>query len=102
MKRKVPLCAACKHQRRKCTSECLLAPYFPADQPKVFFNFHKLFGVNNIVKILKMLEPIQKKIAMDSIIIQTNYRDKYPLHYQTWLAEGELEGGLCKVQLEVE
>ncbi|KAK7388995.1 hypothetical protein VNO78_23826 [Psophocarpus tetragonolobus] len=93
-------CAACKHQRRKCTSECVLAPYFPADQPKVFLNVHKLFGVSNIVKILKILEPNQKKIAMDSIIIQANYRDKYPVHgcweeicrlqYQIWVAEEEL------------
>ncbi|KAE9602592.1 hypothetical protein Lal_00050154 [Lupinus albus] len=94
-------CAACKYQRRKCTSECLLAPFFPADQPKVFLNVHKLFGVSNIVKILKILEPSQKKIAMDSIIIQSNYRDKYPVHgcweeicrlqHQIWLAEDELQ-----------
>lgn len=93
-------CAACKYQRRKCTPECLLAPYFPADQPKIFLNVHKLFGVSNIVKILKILEPSQKKIAMDSIIIQANYRDKYPVHgcceeigrlqYQIWLVEEEL------------
>ncbi|XP_019463371.1 PREDICTED: LOB domain-containing protein 27-like isoform X2 [Lupinus angustifolius] len=94
-------CAACKYQRRKCTSECLLAPYFPADQPKVFLNVHKLFGVSNIVKILKILEPDQKKIAMDSIIIQSNYRSKYPVHgcweeicrlqYQILWAEEELQ-----------
>lgn len=93
-------CAACKFQRRKCTPECLLAPYFPADQPKIFLNVHKLFGVSNIVKILKHLEPSQKKIAMDSIIIQANYRDKYPVHgcweeicrlqYQIWVGEEEL------------
>ncbi|RDX72631.1 LOB domain-containing protein 27, partial [Mucuna pruriens] len=102
-------CAACKHQRRKCTSECLLAPYFPADQPKVFLNVHRLFGVSNIVKILKILEPSQKKIAMDSIIIQANYRDKYPvhgcweeickLHYQIWLAEEELHAVLQQLDM---
>ncbi|KAE8672560.1 hypothetical protein F3Y22_tig00111837pilonHSYRG00296 [Hibiscus syriacus] len=27
-------CTACKYQRRKCIPECLLAPYFPADQTK--------------------------------------------------------------------
>lgn len=73
-------CAACKYQRRKCTSECLLAPYFPADQPKMFQNVHKLFGVSNIKKMLKMLDPSQKKIAMDSMIFQANTRDKYPVH----------------------
>ncbi|XP_027918054.1 LOB domain-containing protein 27-like [Vigna unguiculata] len=102
-------CAACKHQRRKCTSECLLAPYFPADQPKVFLNVHRLFGVSNIVKILKILDPNQKKIAMDSIIIQANYRDKYPvngcweeicrLQYQIWVAEEELHAVYQQLQI---
>ncbi|KAF7806149.1 LOB domain-containing protein 27-like [Senna tora] len=102
-------CAACKYQRRKCTPECLLAPYFPADQPKVFQNVHKLFGVSNIVKILKKLEPSQKKIAMDSIICQANFREKYPVHgcweeicrlrYQIWYVEEELRA--VHQQLEI-
>ncbi|KAK7265754.1 hypothetical protein RJT34_33377 [Clitoria ternatea] len=105
----IQACAACKFQRRKCTPECLLAPYFPADQPKVFHNVHKLFGVSNIVKILKILEPSQKKIAMDSIIIQANYRDKYPVHgcweeicrlqYQIWLVEEELHAVYQQLEL---
>ncbi|KAI4343822.1 hypothetical protein L6164_011128 [Bauhinia variegata] len=102
-------CAACKFQRRKCTPECLLAPYFPADQPKVFQNVHKLFGVSNIVKILKNLEPGQKKIAMESLICQANIRDKYPVHgcceeisrlrYQIWQMEEELY--IVQQQLEM-
>lgn len=93
-------CAACKYQRRKCTPECLLAPYFPADQPKVFQNVHKLFGVSKIEKILKNLDPSQKKIAMESIICQANFREKYPVHgcweeicrlrYQIWYVEQDL------------
>lgn len=102
-------CAACKFQRRKCTPECVLAPYFPADQPKVFQNVHKLFGVSNIQKILKELEPSQKKIAMDSIIYQSNIRDKNPVHgcwevicrlrYQIWQMEEELRS--VHQQLEI-
>nr|CAD1818355.1 unnamed protein product [Ananas comosus var. bracteatus] len=52
-----PACAACKHQRRKCTADCPLALYFPADQPKQFQNAHRLFGVSNILRILKDLDP---------------------------------------------
>ncbi|CAL1406364.1 unnamed protein product [Linum trigynum] len=37
-------CAACKYQRRKCTSECQLAPYFPSNKSEMFRNAHKLFG----------------------------------------------------------
>ncbi|KAH0975630.1 hypothetical protein GBA52_017529 [Prunus armeniaca] len=94
-------CAACKYQRRKCTPECPLAPFFPADQPKMFQNAHKLFGVSNIVKILKNLEPEMKFEAMRSIIYQANIRDKFPvygcweviwqLQYQLLLAEEELQ-----------
>ncbi|XWS60630.1 hypothetical protein CRYUN_Cryun07bG0051800 [Craigia yunnanensis] len=68
-------CAACKYQRRKCIPECRLAPYFPADQTKVFQNAHKLFGVSNIVKILKSLDPTQHAEAMRSIKYQANVRD---------------------------
>ncbi|KAB2633458.1 LOB domain-containing protein 27-like [Pyrus ussuriensis x Pyrus communis] len=94
-------CAACKYQRRKCTAECPLAPYFPADQPKMYQNAHKLFGVSNILKILKNLDPRQKVEAMRSIIYQANLRDKFPvygcwevirqLQYQILAAEEQLQ-----------
>ncbi|KAL7161536.1 hypothetical protein ACSBR2_042075 [Camellia fascicularis] len=73
-------CAACKYQRRKCSGECPLAPYFPPDQPKMFQNAHRLFGVSNILKILKQLDPAQKMEAMRSIIYQANIRDRFPVH----------------------
>ncbi|KAL5722533.1 hypothetical protein ACHQM5_006045 [Ranunculus cassubicifolius] len=73
-------CAACKYQRRKCSSDCPLAPYFPADQPKMFTNAHKLFGVSNILKVLKQLHPDQRKDAMRSIIYHANVRDKSPVY----------------------
>lgn len=75
-----PACAACKYQRRKCTSDCPLAPYFPPDQPKQFQNAHRLFGVSNILKILKQVNPNQKLVAMQSIVAEANIRDKYPVH----------------------
>ncbi|KAL3528295.1 hypothetical protein ACH5RR_007617 [Cinchona calisaya] len=94
-------CAVCKYQRRRCTADCPLAPYFPADQPKMFQNAHRLFGVSNILKILKQLDPSQKLIAMKSIIYQANIRDKDPvygclgliqrLYYQIQLAEEEIQ-----------
>ncbi|CAN8269373.1 unnamed protein product [Cochlearia groenlandica] len=45
-------CAACKYQRRKCASDCILAPYFPHDRHNQFLNAHKLYGVSNITKII--------------------------------------------------
>ncbi|XP_047974416.1 LOB domain-containing protein 27-like [Salvia hispanica] len=99
-------CAACKYQRRRCTPECLLAPFFPADEPKMFQNVHRLFGVKNIQNLLKELGPdhTQKAIAMKSIKYHAAMRDKYPvwgcmfeihqLTYQIQNAEEELQAVL--------
>ncbi|CAA2989704.1 LOB domain-containing 27-like [Olea europaea subsp. europaea] len=73
-------CAACKYQRRRCNSDCSLAPHFPADQPKMFQNAHKLFGVKNILKLLKQLDPTQRVIAMKSIKYQAYMRDRFPVY----------------------
>ncbi|XP_058075594.1 LOB domain-containing protein 27-like [Magnolia sinica] len=86
-------CAACKYQRRKCSADCPLAPYFPPDQPKQFQNAHRLFGVSNILKILKQLDASQKLEAMKSIVYQANIRDKYPVH-------GCL-GIVCQLQIQI-
>ncbi|XP_075491259.1 LOB domain-containing protein 27-like [Primulina tabacum] len=97
-------CAACKYQRRRCTSECVLAPFFPADQPKMFQNVHRLFGVKNIVNTLRELDPDQKAIAMKSMKFHATMRDKYPVYgclveiqqlaYKIQLAEEELQAVL--------
>ncbi|KAK9273905.1 hypothetical protein L1049_018717 [Liquidambar formosana] len=72
-------CAACKYQRRKCASNCPLAPYFPPDHQKQFLNAHRLFGVSNIMKILRNLDPSEKTIAMKSMIFQANVRANDPI-----------------------
>ncbi|PIM97880.1 hypothetical protein CDL12_29645 [Handroanthus impetiginosus] len=97
-------CAACKYQRRRCTPECLLAPFFPADDPRTFRSVHKLFGVKNIQNLLKDLDPTRKAIAVKSIKYHADMRDKYPvygclvdiqhLNYQIQMAEEELQAVL--------
>ncbi|CAK9151378.1 unnamed protein product, partial [Ilex paraguariensis] len=74
-------CAACKYQRRRCSPECALAPYFPANHPKMFQNAHRLYGVCNIMKILRQSnDDEQKEEAMKSIIYESNMREKFPVH----------------------
>ncbi|ERN01234.1 hypothetical protein AMTRI_Chr03g53240 [Amborella trichopoda] len=73
-------CASCKYQRRKCSADCPLAPYFPPDQLKQFQNAHRLFGVRKILKILEQLNPAQKSEAMKSIMYEANARERYPAH----------------------
>ncbi|KAG8380100.1 hypothetical protein BUALT_Bualt07G0158500 [Buddleja alternifolia] len=72
-------CAACKYQRRKCASDCVLAPYFPHDRQRQFLNAHRLFGVSNIVKIVRHLEQPAKDHAMRTIIFQSDARAADPV-----------------------
>ncbi|CAJ2665598.1 unnamed protein product [Trifolium pratense] len=88
-------CAACKYQRRKCSKDCPLAPYFPADKPKMFGNAHRLYGVSNILKILKEIDDDKKDDAMKSIIFESDIRAKFRVdgcfgvikHYEGLLKE---------------
>ncbi|KAJ1386901.1 Lateral organ boundary [Sesbania bispinosa] len=73
-------CAACKYQRRRCSKDCPLAPYFPADKPKTFSNAHRLFGVANIIRIMNQVAHDEKDEAMKSIIFESDIRAKYPQH----------------------
>ncbi|KAL8458560.1 hypothetical protein ACS0TY_035345 [Phlomoides rotata] len=94
-------CAACKYQRRKCASDCILAPYFPHDRQPQFLNAHRLFGVSNIVKIVGNLKQPEKDHAMRTIIFQSDARAADPiggcyriirdLEQRITLAKAELE-----------
>ncbi|GLJ37537.1 hypothetical protein SUGI_0762790 [Cryptomeria japonica] len=73
-------CAACKFLRRKCTAECVFAPYFPPDQPHKFANVHKIFGASNITKLLNELAPHQREDAVNSLAYEAEARMKDPVY----------------------
>ncbi|KAF5751268.1 LOB domain-containing protein 22-like [Tripterygium wilfordii] len=87
-------CAACKYQRRKCAPDCILAPYFPHDRQTQFLNAHKLFGVSNITKCIKDLDPPQKVEAMKTIIFQSDVRANDPV--------GGCYRIICELQRQIE
>ncbi|KAI5081827.1 hypothetical protein GOP47_0001570 [Adiantum capillus-veneris] len=73
-------CAACKFLRRKCTAECVFAPYFPPDQPHKFANVHKVFGASNITKLLNELPPHKREDAVNSLAYEADARVKDPVY----------------------
>lgn len=73
-------CAACKFLRRKCTQECVFAPYFPPDQPQKFGNVHKVFGASNVTKLLNELNPAQREDAVNSLAYEAEYRLRDPVY----------------------
>eukprot|EP01018_Ginkgo_biloba_P032495 Gb_36035 [translate_table: standard] len=47
-------CGACKMERKKCSENCVLAPYFPGNDPRKFAVTHRVFGTCNIVKFIQV------------------------------------------------
>ncbi|XP_020548603.1 LOB domain-containing protein 7-like isoform X2 [Sesamum indicum] len=95
-------CAACKYQRRKCASDCVLAPYFPHDRQRQFLNAHRLFGVSNIVKIVRHLDPPAKDHAMRTIIFQSDARAADPVGgCHRIIRDLEQRISLAKAELEI-
>lgn len=73
-------CAACKFQRRKCTQDCVFAPYFPPDQPQKFENVHKVFGASNVAKLLNELNTSQREDAVNSLAYEADARLRDPVY----------------------
>ncbi|KAI3994878.1 hypothetical protein MKX01_037429, partial [Papaver californicum] len=73
-------CAACKHQRKKCSQNCILSPFFPPEKKEKFQAVHKLFGVSNISKLLKGLHTLdERKRAIESLIWEAEARERDPI-----------------------
>ncbi|XP_023531527.1 LOB domain-containing protein 4-like [Cucurbita pepo subsp. pepo] len=73
-------CAACKLLRRRCTQDCVFAPYFPADQPHKFSSVHKVFGASNVTKLLQELPEQHRSDAVSSLVYEANARIRDPIY----------------------
>lgn len=73
-------CAACKYLRRKCSPECVFAPYFPPDNPQKFAYVHKVFGASNVAKLLGELNAAQREDAVKSLAYEAEARLRDPVY----------------------
>ncbi|KDP25103.1 hypothetical protein JCGZ_22638 [Jatropha curcas] len=73
-------CAACKLLRRRCSQDCVFAPYFPADEPQKFASVHKVFGASNVNKMLQELPEHQRSDAVSSMVYEANARVRDPVY----------------------
>ncbi|XP_010904916.1 uncharacterized protein [Elaeis guineensis] len=72
-------CAACKHQRKKCTGNCELASYFPAERTREFGLVHKVFGISNLTKMLKAIDSIpDRELAVETLTWEAEWRNIDP------------------------
>ncbi|KAK4747310.1 hypothetical protein SAY87_026347 [Trapa incisa] len=73
-------CAACKFLRRKCTSGCIFAPYFPPQEPHKFINVHRVFGASNVSKLLHEVLPHQREDAVSTLAYEAEARVRDPVY----------------------
>ncbi|KAM7496688.1 hypothetical protein LguiA_021102 [Lonicera macranthoides] len=100
-------CAACKILRRRCADKCVLAPYFPPNDPLKFTTAHRVFGASNIIKFLQELPESQRADAVSSMVYEANARLRDPVygcagaicHLQRQV--NDLQAELAKAQAEV-
>lgn len=71
-------CSACRFMHRRCDAGCQLAPYFPRNQPQLFKNVHRLFGLRNTLRMLSNADPHLRPDLMRSIIYESNMTARFP------------------------
>ncbi|MBA0870338.1 hypothetical protein Goshw_011067 [Gossypium schwendimanii] len=74
-------CGACKFLRRKCTNECVFAPYFCYDEAANHFAaVHKVFGASNASKLLLHLPIHNRSDAAITIAYEALARIRDPIY----------------------
>lgn len=74
-------CGACKFLRRKCTTECVFAPYFCYDEAATHFAaVHKVFGASNVSKLLLHLPVHNRSDAAVTISYEALARIRDPIY----------------------
>ncbi|WVY91906.1 hypothetical protein V8G54_037420 [Vigna mungo] len=73
-------CASCKLLRRRCSQNCLFAPYFPANDLHKFAMVHKVFGCKNLTKMLKDVPVEKREDVVKSLVYEANARVRNPVY----------------------
>ncbi|KAK6927138.1 Lateral organ boundaries, LOB, partial [Dillenia turbinata] len=73
-------CASCKLLRRRCTKNCIFAPYFQSNDLQRFAIVHKVFGASNVGKMLRELPIQQRADAVNSLVYEANARVRDPVY----------------------
>ncbi|ESQ55086.1 hypothetical protein EUTSA_v10026904mg [Eutrema salsugineum] len=74
-------CSACKVLKSVCTGECVFSPYFPSTEPEIFDRVHRIFGAENVYKILsnETFSPLQREHAVKALSYEAEARIRDPV-----------------------
>ncbi|RLN20070.1 hypothetical protein C2845_PM02G45480 [Panicum miliaceum] len=93
-------CAACKNQRRRCSQDCVLAPYFPASDPQRYACVQRVFGASNVARMLQNLPIHERGKAADTMAVEAHRRVEDPVYGCAGIV-GRLQGEIRAAQCEL-
>ncbi|KAG2391535.1 hypothetical protein LR48_Vigan07g106300 [Vigna angularis] len=73
-------CASCKLLRRRCSQNCIFAPYFPPNDLHKFAMVHKVFGCKNLTKMLQDVPVEKREDIVKSLVYEANARVRNPVY----------------------
>ncbi|KAG8050846.1 hypothetical protein GUJ93_ZPchr0009g1428 [Zizania palustris] len=93
-------CASCKLLRRRCTPECVFAPYFPAEDARRFATVHRVFGASNVSRMLQEVAPAHRADAVSSLVYEASARVRDPV-YGCVAAISSLQQQVSQLQMQL-
>ncbi|CAL1356358.1 unnamed protein product [Linum trigynum] len=94
-------CAGCKFLRRRCAQDCILAPYFPPNNPHRFASVHKVFGASNVTKMLQAVPEEMRGKAADSMSYEASIRVQDPVYGCAGMIY-QLQNQIMEVQSQID
>ncbi|CAM0876723.1 unnamed protein product [Alopecurus aequalis] len=73
-------CAACKYLRSQCARDCVLAPHFPASDPRRYACVQRFFGAGNVARMLQQLPAQERGRAADAMAEEARQRAQDPVY----------------------
>ncbi|TKY68558.1 LOB domain-containing protein 28 [Spatholobus suberectus] len=65
-------CPLCRHQRRRHDDNCVFGQYFPDNRSTDFERACRLFGLGNLLRLMRSVEPSERQVVADSILREAN------------------------------
>ncbi|RDX64674.1 LOB domain-containing protein 28, partial [Mucuna pruriens] len=73
-------CPLCRHQRRRHDDSCVFGQYFPYNRSIDFERACRLFGLGNLLRLMRFVEPSERQVIANSILREANMWANDPFH----------------------
>ena len=68
--RRAIICLLCRHMRRRHDADCEFGQYFSANKNVGFQSVIQVLGLNRLVWIMRLVEPLQRQVVANSLLTE--------------------------------